>query len=99
MFRFPIGFMAALGLVLGAYCVSRSNAAEESSAPAKGGSAANAPAMQQKPAATASPAAAEPAGGVPLAASRREWELGKKFARWATANLRSQPCRASRWRC
>jgi len=65
MFRFPIGFMAALGLVLGAYCVSRSNAAEESSAPAKGSSAANAPATQQEPAATASPAAAEPAAAAP----------------------------------
>ncbi len=61
MFRFPIGFMAALALVLGAYCVSRSNAAEKSSAPAKSSSAASAPATGEKPAATASPAAAEPA--------------------------------------
>ncbi len=66
MFRFPIGSMAAFGLVLGAYCVSRSDAEErgsESPARAKASSAAAAPATQEKPAYTASPAADEPAAG------------------------------------
>ena len=66
MSRFPIGFMAAFGLALGAYCVSQSNAEErgsKSSAPAKDSSAATAPATQEKPADTGSPAADEPAAG------------------------------------
>ncbi len=66
MFRFPIGCMAACGLVLGASCVSQGNAAEpakgsESSAPPK--SSAAAPATQKKPWDTTSPAATEPAAG------------------------------------